>query len=77
MASIIGPYNDPRARPGEHRADMNELIQALHSRRISIRKDDSLMPGKDFIPRLYPGMVLFSCLDSSFPNLLTDDLTKK
>ena len=77
MALIIGPYNNLRDRPGEHCVDMNELIQVLQSRRISIQKDDSLMPGNDFIPCLYPGMALFSCLHSLFSNLVTDDLTKK
>jgi len=53
-SSMIEPYNDPRVPHGHQSANMDDLIEALRSNGILVRKDDSLAPGKDFMPRTYP-----------------------
>lgn len=61
MPSQTSNHNDPRAQPGQEAADMNDLVDALRTRGMLARKDDSLMPQSDdgsvgdFIPREFPG----------------------
>jgi|SRR5882762_1981777 len=57
--SMIESYNDTRARPGHKNANIKHLIESLASNSMFPRKDDSLVPGKDFMPRVYPGMIAY------------------
>lgn len=77
-ASTIKSYNDTRAKFVQS-ADMKDLIEALRSQRISVRKDDCLMPERDFKPRIYPGMVATSCRSgySLTTPMATDDSKKR
>jgi hypothetical protein len=73
--SQIPSHNDPRAQPGQDAADLGDLVDALKTRGMMARLDDTLMPQGDFIPREFPGKSEFPGT-IIFSNHLTSQKTR-